>query len=97
MATLKLPDQHQLQDKVRIVSKRYIRAINLNFLSELNTVIFFKDPLYSISAAGLSTQEVENKPSSKSPLKPALPAKPTQTTPPKQAHNKPIAPVKVTK
>ena len=47
-----------------------------------------------ISAAGLSTQEVEEKPSSKSPLKPALPAKPTQTTPPKQTQNKPVSSVK---
>merc|ERR1712038_383843 len=43
---------------------------------------------------GLSTQEVEEKNTSKSPLKPALPAKPTQTTPPKQTQNKPVSSVK---
>ena len=48
-----------------------------------------------ISAAGLSTQEIEVKSSSKSPLKPTLPAKPIQTTPPKQASTKPNAPAKV--
>ena len=47
------------------------------------------------SAAGLTTQEVEEKSLSKSPLKPALPAKPTQTTPPKQPPNKQINAVKV--
>lgn len=43
------------------------------------------------AAAGVSSKEVEEKPSAKSPLKPALPAKPTQTSPPKQTPNKPIA------
>ena len=51
--------------------------------------------LVSFSAAGLTTQEVEEKSLSKSPLKPALPVKPTQTTPPKQPPNKQINAVKV--
>ena len=50
---------------------------------------------YFVSAAGLTTQEIDEKSSSKSPLKPALPAKPTQTSPPKQTLNKQNSSTKV--
>ncbi len=66
-----------------------------HFYFILGSTVTSKCTSVLFSAAGLTTQEVEEKSLSKSPLKPALPAKPTQTTSPKQPSNKHITPAKV--